>query len=245
MICTNGIIATPVKGTNLITKMATLEIAATMIADCKSEHCHAFGLSPLTLINYISPLQPDAEVQCWLEVLKNQLPKLVFKASLPLALPMDIEQLTSTKWKMALMMMASLLTMASAPPPSTVVTSTSTTTSTISTTTSTSGWQLTLVIGTTPIFAAASKADTLMQISPCFPSQAIMLPNYTCFGTMDQVHTIMLAMPHYLANINPNVEFFQWRTMQEMVLINFFGRLNISLTIVIHVHATNASLALY
>uniref|UniRef100_A0A915ID28 Uncharacterized protein n=1 Tax=Romanomermis culicivorax TaxID=13658 RepID=A0A915ID28_ROMCU len=35
------------------------------------------------------------------------------------------------------------------------------------------------------------------------------------------------------------------RTLHEIVLINFFGRLGICITMAVHIQATNASLALY
>uniref|UniRef100_A0A915JH47 Uncharacterized protein n=1 Tax=Romanomermis culicivorax TaxID=13658 RepID=A0A915JH47_ROMCU len=55
----------------------------------------------------------------------------------------------------------------------------------------------------------------------------------------------MLATPHHQPRINPSVEFFSLRTLCEVVLINFFGRLGVRVTMAIHISATNASLALY
>uniref|UniRef100_A0A915IZ21 Uncharacterized protein n=1 Tax=Romanomermis culicivorax TaxID=13658 RepID=A0A915IZ21_ROMCU len=51
--------------------------------------------------------------------------------------------------------------------------------------------------------------------------------------------------PRYPPCIDPLVEIFTPRTLHEMVLINFFGRLGIPITMAIHIRATNASLALY
>uniref|UniRef100_A0A915IRU2 Uncharacterized protein n=1 Tax=Romanomermis culicivorax TaxID=13658 RepID=A0A915IRU2_ROMCU len=50
---------------------------------------------------------------------------------------------------------------------------------------------------------------------------------------------------HQRPPIDSSIEFFTPRTLQEMVLINFFGCLGIPVTMAIHIRATNASLALY
>uniref|UniRef100_A0A915L5L9 Aminotransferase-like plant mobile domain-containing protein n=1 Tax=Romanomermis culicivorax TaxID=13658 RepID=A0A915L5L9_ROMCU len=55
----------------------------------------------------------------------------------------------------------------------------------------------------------------------------------------------MLATPCFPPCIDPSIEFFSQRTLHEMVLINFFGRLGVCVTMAIHIRATNASLALY
>uniref|UniRef100_A0A915IRS1 Uncharacterized protein n=1 Tax=Romanomermis culicivorax TaxID=13658 RepID=A0A915IRS1_ROMCU len=52
-------------------------------------------------------------------------------------------------------------------------------------------------------------------------------------------------MPRHPPRIDPSVEFFSPRTLHEMVLINFFGCLGVLVTMAVHIHATNASLALY
>uniref|UniRef100_A0A915J0D1 Uncharacterized protein n=1 Tax=Romanomermis culicivorax TaxID=13658 RepID=A0A915J0D1_ROMCU len=55
----------------------------------------------------------------------------------------------------------------------------------------------------------------------------------------------MLAMLCYPPRIDPNIKFFSPCTMQEMVLINFYGQLGICVKIAVHVPATNASVAIY
>uniref|UniRef100_A0A915L3I9 Uncharacterized protein n=1 Tax=Romanomermis culicivorax TaxID=13658 RepID=A0A915L3I9_ROMCU len=45
--------------------------------------------------------------------------------------------------------------------------------------------------------------------------------------------------------MDPSVKFLSRGTLREMVLINFFGCLGVPVTRAIHIHATNASLALY
>uniref|UniRef100_A0A915KI72 Uncharacterized protein n=1 Tax=Romanomermis culicivorax TaxID=13658 RepID=A0A915KI72_ROMCU len=103
--------------------------------------------------------------------------------------------------------------------------------STVSTTGSAAGLQPTLVIATASLLGATSPAGTVICSTPQLPSQAITLPNYTGFRTTDLLNTITLATPRFLPNINLNVEFFSLGTMQEMVLINFFGQLSIHVTI--------------
>uniref|UniRef100_A0A915KNB0 Uncharacterized protein n=1 Tax=Romanomermis culicivorax TaxID=13658 RepID=A0A915KNB0_ROMCU len=63
---------------------------------------------------------------------------------------------------------------------------------------------------------------------------------------MDSPHCIMLATPHHPPHIDPSIEFFTLRPLHEMVLIiNFFSRLGVCVTMAVHIRATNASLALY
>uniref|UniRef100_A0A915KUA4 Uncharacterized protein n=1 Tax=Romanomermis culicivorax TaxID=13658 RepID=A0A915KUA4_ROMCU len=52
-------------------------------------------------------------------------------------------------------------------------------------------------------------------------------------------------MPRYPPRIDPSLKFFTRRTLHEMVLINFFGRLGICVTMAVHIPTMNASLALY
>uniref|UniRef100_A0A915IYK7 Uncharacterized protein n=1 Tax=Romanomermis culicivorax TaxID=13658 RepID=A0A915IYK7_ROMCU len=83
-------------------------------------------------MQYISLLQPDAEVQCQLELPKNLLLKPIFTAPQSPATPIDIKPPPSMQSLSAPMMMVSLLNAASMLPPLTAITSTTATTSTIS-----------------------------------------------------------------------------------------------------------------
>uniref|UniRef100_A0A915JUM1 Uncharacterized protein n=1 Tax=Romanomermis culicivorax TaxID=13658 RepID=A0A915JUM1_ROMCU len=65
------------------------------------------------------------------------------------------------------------------------------------------------------------------------------------FRTTDSPHCITLPMPRHPPCIDPSIEFFTPRTLHEMVLINFFGRLGIRITMAVHIRASNASFALY
>uniref|UniRef100_A0A915L9R0 Uncharacterized protein n=1 Tax=Romanomermis culicivorax TaxID=13658 RepID=A0A915L9R0_ROMCU len=55
----------------------------------------------------------------------------------------------------------------------------------------------------------------------------------------------MLATPHYPPQLDPSVDSFSPRTLQEIVLINFFGRIGLQITMAVRIHTTNALLALY
>uniref|UniRef100_A0A915JM98 Uncharacterized protein n=1 Tax=Romanomermis culicivorax TaxID=13658 RepID=A0A915JM98_ROMCU len=62
---------------------------------------------------------------------------------------------------------------------------------------------------------------------------------------MDWPHCITLVTHRYPPCIDPSVEFFTRRTMHKRVLINFFGRLGIRVTMAFHIRPMNAFLALY
>uniref|UniRef100_A0A915HHZ2 Uncharacterized protein n=1 Tax=Romanomermis culicivorax TaxID=13658 RepID=A0A915HHZ2_ROMCU len=101
------------------------------------------------------------------------------------------------------------------------------------------------IIATVAAARAAPRANTGQSFQPCLPSKAKNLPNYTCFRTTDSPHCITLASRRYLPRIDPSVEFLLLRILHEMVLINFFSRLGVRVTMAVHICATNASLALY
>uniref|UniRef100_A0A915JYC3 Uncharacterized protein n=1 Tax=Romanomermis culicivorax TaxID=13658 RepID=A0A915JYC3_ROMCU len=238
-IPTNVMTNTATKGTNHLTRTLTYLIAVITIATAlplrialkvsrhanliprvlyEEGHHHTFGHSPPKLTDYISPLHSNAEVQHRLEVLKNPPPQPEFKTPLAPALPMDIEQSTTTKSDTAMTIMTSLPTIASTRPPSTTVTSMLATTPVTMTTTAS---QPTLVMTTAPVLGAIPPASTVLCAMLQLPSQVVTLPNYICFRTTYQPHTITLCTPHFPPRIDPNIEFFLQCTRQEMVLINF------------------------
>uniref|UniRef100_A0A915LA17 Uncharacterized protein n=1 Tax=Romanomermis culicivorax TaxID=13658 RepID=A0A915LA17_ROMCU len=199
---------------------------------------HGFRCSPPKLTDYISPLQRDVKIQRRQEALKNP-PKPVFKVPLPPPPPMDVEIATSSS-AMSLPPMAPMSAIPTTVPhtrslPPTASTSIHTT----------APAQPSLVITTPPILGAAPPAGTTQSFELLLPSEATRLPNYMNFQTMDSLHCITLALPRFLPCIDPSVEFFPPQILQEMVLINFFRRLGVRITMAVHICATNASPALY
>uniref|UniRef100_A0A915JTC6 Uncharacterized protein n=1 Tax=Romanomermis culicivorax TaxID=13658 RepID=A0A915JTC6_ROMCU len=191
-----------------------------------------------------SPLHCDAEIQICMEALKN-LPKVVFKAPLPLPPPMDVEPATSSSTllpptAMSLPHMVPTSAMATTVPHTTSLPPTARTS-----VQSTTPAQPQLVIKTRLVLGVAPWTSSAQRFEPRLPSEATRLPNYTHFRTMDSRHCITLVTPHHLPRIDSSVEFFMPHTLHEMVLINFFGRLGVSITMAIHIRATNALLALY
>uniref|UniRef100_A0A915KBH7 Uncharacterized protein n=1 Tax=Romanomermis culicivorax TaxID=13658 RepID=A0A915KBH7_ROMCU len=178
------------------------------------------------------------------EALKNPL-KPVFKVPLPPTPPMDVEPATSS---FALRPPTATSLPPTAPMsaiPTTIPHTTSLPPTASSSVQTTAPAQPSLVITTPPVLGDAPLAGTMQSFKLRLLSEATRLPNYMNFQTTDSLHCIMLALTRYPPCIDPSVEFFSPQILQEMVLINFFGRLGVRITMAVHIGTTNASLALY
>uniref|UniRef100_A0A915IJ72 Uncharacterized protein n=1 Tax=Romanomermis culicivorax TaxID=13658 RepID=A0A915IJ72_ROMCU len=210
------------------------------------EHGYQCGFrrSPPKLTDYISLLQCDAKIQRCLEALKNP-PKPVFKVPLLLMPPMDVEQATSSAPSLPLTTSSRPPTAPTWAPTTTVVTTVSLPPTALTLIQSTAPAQPLLVITTRPALGATPAARAVLHFEPQMPSEAKTLPNYLRFRTTDPPHSITLVMPCFPPCMDTSVESFSPRILREMVLINFFSRLGVQVTMAANIYATNALLALY
>uniref|UniRef100_A0A915IK76 Uncharacterized protein n=1 Tax=Romanomermis culicivorax TaxID=13658 RepID=A0A915IK76_ROMCU len=101
------------------------------------------------------------------------------------------------------------------------------------TTTTTIPSQPKLVITTHPILSVVPSAGTNLHFELQLTSETNTLPNYVHFPTTNPLHSIMLAKPHYPPRMDSNVKSFLPRMLHEMVLINFFGRIRVCITMAV------------
>uniref|UniRef100_A0A915IES1 Uncharacterized protein n=1 Tax=Romanomermis culicivorax TaxID=13658 RepID=A0A915IES1_ROMCU len=100
------------------------------------------------------------------------------------------------------------------------------------------------VITAHPVLGMVPPAGTNLQFQLQLPSKIATLPNHIHICKTDPPHLITLAMPGYPPCIDQNVESFWPHTLHKMVLINFFSRIGVRITMAIHIQATNASLVI-
>uniref|UniRef100_A0A915KC67 Uncharacterized protein n=1 Tax=Romanomermis culicivorax TaxID=13658 RepID=A0A915KC67_ROMCU len=166
------------------------------------------------------------------------------RVPLPPAPPMDVEQATFSTTLLPPTTTSLLPTALTSAPTTTVATTASLPPTASTLVQSTAPAQLLLVITTGPVLKALA-AGAALHFEPQLPSEAMNLPNYVSFQTMDPPHNITLATPGFRPCMDPSVEFFSPPILHEMVLINFFGHLGVRVTMAINICATNASLGLY